>query len=116
METTTYRTVQTGPNKYTGGAKKGLMNCPYQAALEALPMPDTPEVISTPLSPSKAQLSVLPQLCLGLSALQADSAVRRWHGIGDPFVDHLISTRDWEWQQWLDGVNDWEFKRYFEII
>jgi glutamine synthetase len=36
--------------------------------------------------------------------------------LGDVFVDHFAATRDWEWRQWLDGVTDWELKRYFEII
>ncbi len=36
--------------------------------------------------------------------------------LGDTFVDHYAATRDWEWRQWLDGVTDWELKRYFEII
>ncbi|CAA9442857.1 MAG: glutamine synthetase family protein [uncultured Ramlibacter sp.] len=39
---------------------------------------------------------------------------RDW--LGDTFVDHFAATRDWEWRQWLDGVTDWELKRYFEII
>ncbi|MCO5123212.1 MAG: glutamine synthetase [Rhizobacter sp.] len=43
------------------------------------------------------------------------SAIARdW--LGDDFVDHFAATRDWEWRQWLDGVTDWEMKRYFEII
>jgi glutamine synthetase len=43
------------------------------------------------------------------------SAVARdW--LGDTFVDHFAATREWEWRQWLDGVTDWELKRYFEII
>jgi glutamine synthetase len=36
--------------------------------------------------------------------------------LGDVFVDHFAATRDWEWRQWLDGVTDWERKRYFEVI
>ena len=36
--------------------------------------------------------------------------------LGDTFVDHFAATRDWEWRQWLDGVTDWELKRYFEAI
>jgi glutamine synthetase len=39
---------------------------------------------------------------------------RDW--LGDDFVDHFAATREWEWRQWLDGVTDWELKRYFEII
>ena len=36
--------------------------------------------------------------------------------LGDTFVEHFAATRDWEYRQWLDGVTDWELKRYFEII
>jgi glutamine synthetase len=25
-------------------------------------------------------------------------------------------TREWEWQQYMKQVTDWELKRYFEII
>ena len=39
---------------------------------------------------------------------------RNW--LGDTFVEHFAASRDWEWRQWLDGVTDWELKRYFEII
>jgi glutamine synthetase len=42
------------------------------------------------------------------------SIAREW--FGDDFVDHFAATREWEWRQWLDGVTDWELKRYFEII
>jgi glutamine synthetase len=45
---------------------------------------------------------------------QASKAARDW--FGDDFVDHFAATREWEWRQWLDGVTDWELKRYFEII
>jgi glutamine synthetase len=44
-----------------------------------------------------------------------DSAIAR-DFLGDTFVDHFAATREWEWRQWLDGVTDWELKRYFEII
>jgi len=35
---------------------------------------------------------------------------------GEPFVDHYVKTREWEWRQFQDAVTDWELKRYFEII
>ncbi|MDB5943870.1 MAG: glutamine synthetase (Glutamate--ammonia ligase)-like protein [Ramlibacter sp.] len=44
-----------------------------------------------------------------------NSAIAR-EMLGDTFVEHFAATRDWEWRQWLDGVTDWELKRYFEII
>jgi glutamine synthetase len=45
---------------------------------------------------------------------QQSAIARDW--LGDDFVDHFAATREWEWRQWLDGVTDWELKRYFEII
>jgi glutamine synthetase len=45
---------------------------------------------------------------------RASKTARDW--FGDDFVDHFAATREWEWRQWLDGVTDWELKRYFEII
>ena len=45
---------------------------------------------------------------------QQSKVARDW--LGDTFVDHFAATREWEWSQWLDGVTDWELKRYFEII
>lgn len=35
---------------------------------------------------------------------------------GEAFVEHFVSTREWEWKQHLKAVTDWEYKRYFEII
>lgn len=36
--------------------------------------------------------------------------------LGEKFVQHFADSRDWEWQQFLNHVTDWELKRYFEII
>jgi glutamine synthetase len=47
-------------------------------------------------------------------AFRSSQIARDW--FGDDFVDHFAATREWEWRQWLDGVTDWELKRYFEII
>lgn len=35
---------------------------------------------------------------------------------GEKFVDHYVSTREWEWRKFGDAVTDWELRRYFEII
>ncbi len=35
---------------------------------------------------------------------------------GDAFVDHFAYTREWEEQQQLAAVTDWQLGRYFEII
>ncbi len=34
----------------------------------------------------------------------------------DAFVDHMVSTRDWEVREYEKYVSDWQLKRYFEII
>ena len=36
--------------------------------------------------------------------------------LGEGFVDHFLSTRDWEWQQYQQAVTDWERSRYFELV
>ncbi|MGB3586671.1 MAG: glutamine synthetase family protein [Tunicatimonas sp.] len=35
---------------------------------------------------------------------------------GADFVDHFVSTREWECRQYAQSVTDWEVKRYFEVI
>ena len=56
-----------------------------------------------------------PRTLIETTRIFEKSAIARdW--LGDGFVDHFAATRDWEWRQWLDGVTDWELKRYFEII
>ncbi len=44
-----------------------------------------------------------------------DSAVAR-QAFGDAFVDHFAASRDWEVREYERHVNDWQLKRYFEII
>jgi glutamine synthetase len=56
-----------------------------------------------------------PRTLIETTRVFRDSAIARdW--LGDTFVEHFAATREWEWRQWLDGVTDWELKRYFEII
>jgi glutamine synthetase len=56
-----------------------------------------------------------PRTLIETTRIFRESRIARdW--LGDTFVDHFAATRDWEWRQWLDGVTDWELKRYFEII
>jgi glutamine synthetase len=56
-----------------------------------------------------------PRTLIETTRVFKDSDIARdW--FGDDFVDHFAATREWEWRQWLDGVTDWELKRYFEII
>lgn len=35
---------------------------------------------------------------------------------GEEFVNHFVSSREWEWREFSKAVTDWETKRYFEII
>jgi glutamine synthetase len=35
---------------------------------------------------------------------------------GEDFVNHFVSSREWEWREFSKSVTDWETKRYFEII
>lgn len=56
-----------------------------------------------------------PRTLIETTRVFQDSAIARdW--LGDDFVDHFAATREWEWRQWLDGVTDWELRRYFESI
>jgi glutamine synthetase len=36
--------------------------------------------------------------------------------LGSEFVDHFAASRDWEVREYERSVNDWQLKRYFEII
>ena len=36
--------------------------------------------------------------------------------MGDAFVDHYAASREWEVREYERSVNDWQLKRYFEII
>lgn len=35
---------------------------------------------------------------------------------GQDFVQHFSATRNWEWEQSISSITDWELKRYLEII
>ena len=35
---------------------------------------------------------------------------------GDAFVDHYVTSRDWESREAERTVTDWQLARYFEII
>ena len=35
---------------------------------------------------------------------------------GKVFTDHFIKTREWEWKQYDPQQQNWELKRYFEIV
>ena len=46
--------------------------------------------------------------------LEASDAGRKI--FGDAFVEHFVASRDWEVREYERHVNDWQLKRYFEII
>lgn len=35
---------------------------------------------------------------------------------GETFINHFVSTREWEWRQFSKVVTSWEINRYMEII
>jgi glutamine synthetase len=46
--------------------------------------------------------------------LRNSAMARRW--LGEEFVEHYASTREWEIRQFQKAVTDWELARYFEAI
>lgn len=46
--------------------------------------------------------------------LRASTLARQW--FGDAFVEHFAATREWEARENERHVNDWQLRRYFEII
>ncbi|MDP3138798.1 MAG: glutamine synthetase family protein [Burkholderiaceae bacterium] len=74
---------------------------------------DTPPITGT--NQGAEHIARAPRTLIETTRIFQQSAIARdW--LGDTFVDHFAATREWEWRQWLDGVTDWELKRYFEII
>lgn len=57
----------------------------------------------------------LPRTLQEATQRLADSRIAR-EILGEPFVDHFVRTRVWEWRQFQDAVTDWELRRYFEVI
>jgi glutamine synthetase len=57
----------------------------------------------------------LPHTLAEATALFRQSPVaREW--LGEEFVDHYASTREWEVRQYEKAVTDWELARYFESV
>lgn len=46
--------------------------------------------------------------------LRASEVARLW--LGDAFVEHFAATREWEAREYERHVNDWQLRRYFEVI
>ena len=57
----------------------------------------------------------LPSNLIDATRVFAQSDVAR-SALGDAFVDHFAASRDWEVREYERYVNDWQLKRYFEII
>lgn len=57
----------------------------------------------------------LPDNLLKATEIMAQSKIAK-ELFGEEFVSHYTKTREWEWQQFMNQVTDWELKRYFEII
>lgn len=49
-----------------------------------------------------------------VTLLRDSRLARDW--LGDDFVDHFCATREWEAREYERHVNDWQLRRYFEII
>ena len=64
------------------------------------------------------ELSTSLQLSSNLRDASLDfsrsEVVRKY--MGDAFVDHYAASREWEVREYERSVNDWQLKRYFEII
>ena len=76
------------------------------------------KLTAAPLEGDSARASRIPRLPRNLMEATANlkkSKIAR-ELFGAEFVDHYVSTREWEWRQFQDAVTDWELKRYFEII
>jgi glutamine synthetase len=57
----------------------------------------------------------LPRTLADATRLFRESRVaREW--LGEQFVDHYASTREWEVRQYEKAVTDWELARYFESV
>jgi glutamine synthetase len=57
----------------------------------------------------------LPRTLAEATALFRQSRVaREW--LGEEFVDHFASTREWEVRQYEKAVTDWELSRYLESV
>lgn len=64
------------------------------------------------------ELPVRYQLCANLRDANhefTDSKVAK-EMLGEEFVEHFSASRDWEVREYERTVNDWQLKRYFEII
>lgn len=61
-----------------------------------------------------ASLQLAANLRDAARAFSESSMARQ--AFGEPFVEHFSASRDWEVREYERHVNDWQLKRYFEII
>lgn len=62
------------------------------------------------------QLEPLPRDLGAALAKMEESRQLAQELLGEPFIDHFMRTRHWEWRQYGQAVTDWERRRYLEII
>ncbi len=74
---------------------------------------DIPESIGNAYNDKHRE--ILPDNLLKATEKMANSEIAK-QLFGEAFVSHFTKTREWEWQQFMNTVTDWELKRYFEII
>ena len=65
-------------------------------------------------APSAERPALPTTLGAAIEALRGSDAAREV--LGEPFVDHYVMTRDWEWRQYGLAVTNWELERYFESV
>ncbi len=78
-------------------------------------VPLRPAVTGNAYALPESEAPSLPATLADASARLRKSKIAR-ELLGDVFVDHYCSTRDWEVQQAASVVTDWELRRYFEVI
>jgi glutamine synthetase len=74
---------------------------------------EIPESCGNAYEESKA--TRLPDSLADATHIMRKSAIAR-ELFGDFFVEHFVSTREWECREFARTVTSWELKRYFEII
>ena len=76
-----------------------------------------PKPVAARLTTSRraAESRRFPTTLRGATARFADSNAAR-DLFGDTFVEHYVTSRDWETREAERTVTDWQLARYFEII
>lgn len=80
---------------------------------EGLELPD-PIVGSAYDVPAAPELALPATLAEAARRLSGSALARR--AFGDAFVDHYVTTREWEDRAFRRAVSSWDLERYFELI